>query len=284
MPRTIAPKDRYRSHELSSGVLLGSFHPGGKEGPNHEVLADVPGGQTWSDLLLLGGKDEPFQLLVPDIRMPANQYWPLHWHDCWTVVLIIEGQCCIGDWWMKPGDVFITIPSLEYGPLVSGPQGCRLFEIFAQAHLAPGGYAPEYRDHPTLHGTSAVFIERSALNQRNVGRQILPCDNVPGITKTRLTPELEVNLGDVNDPERGSLKSTSLKANQQLLPAHRYEDWHAVVVLDGTVQIGGQTLGKDDYLTIRPGSRVDAIAAGAQGAQLLELALTARGMKAHALT
>src|SRR5260221_9970291 len=108
MRRTIGPSGKYRSQELYPGVLYESFYPGGKEGPNREVLADVPGGQTWSDLLLLGSKDDPFQMLVPDIRMPPNQYWPLHWHDCWTVVLILEGQCCIGDWWMKPGDVFIT--------------------------------------------------------------------------------------------------------------------------------------------------------------------------------
>jgi hypothetical protein len=277
MRRTISPSGRYRSQEVSPGVLFESFYTGGKQGPNREVLADVPGGQTWSDMLLLGSRDDAFQMLVPDIRMPPNQYWPLHWHDCWTVVLILEGQCCIGDWWMSPGDVFITVPSLEYGPLVSGPQGVRLFEIFGKAHLAPGGYAAEYRDHPTLQGTNAAFFERSALNIRNAGRQILPCEGVAGVTKTHLTDGMLLNLGDSDDPDRGMLKVTQLAAGTRL-PAHQYDDWHAALILDGMLQIGGRSLQRDDYLTIRPGSRVDEIQVGTKGAQLLELARTEKGM------
>lgn len=280
MQRTIVPSGKYYSQELFPGVLHERFYPGGKNGPNGEVLADVPGGQTWSDIVLLGSREDAFQLLLPDIRMPPNQYWPLHWHDAWTVVLLLEGRCCIGDWWMQPGDVFITEPSLEYGPLVSGPQGCRLFEIFAKAHLAPGGYAPEYRDHPTLRGTNAVFAERSTLNKRNDGRQVLPCDGIKGITKTRLSPGAQWDLGEPDDPDRGVMKDTRL-APQQRLPAHRYDDWHAILVFDGTVRIAGRTLGKDDYLVIRPGARVEGLWAGPQGAQLLELARTARGIAAQ---
>ena len=280
MQRTIVPTERYDSQELSPGVRLERFYPGGKNGPNGEVLLATPGGQTWSDTLFIGDPSDAFQMLVPDIRLPANQLWPLHWHDCWTVVLVLEGQCLIGDWWMQPGDVFITEPSLEYGPLVIGPQGCRMFEIFAKAHLSRGGYALEYRDHPTLQHTQAVFAERSPVNKRNEGRQTLPCDGVPGITKTKLFADAEWELGASSDPDRAVLKDTRLSPRQRLKP-HRYEDWHAVVVLAGSLQIAGRTLVRDDYLLIRPNSRVDAIDAGAEGAQLLELSRTARGSVAR---
>jgi hypothetical protein len=267
MQRTIVPARKYFSEALSPGVLLERFHPGGKDGPNGEVLSNTRGGQTWSEMFLLGDQSDAFQMLVPDIRLPANQLWPLHWHDCWTVVLILEGQCLIGDWWMQPGDVFITI----------GPQGCRMFEIFAKAHLARGGYAPEYHDHPTLVGTQAVFTARSSLNERNDGRQILPCDGVRGLTKTRLSSGAQWELGDPGDAERGVIKDTRLAANERIA-AHRHEDWHAIIMLGGSLHVAGKTLEKDSYLVIRPQSQVDELQAGPQGAQLLELSRTARAL------
>ena len=279
MSRAIVASGRHFSEEIAPGVLHESFYPGGVNGPNGEVLSAYPGGQTWSDMLLLGGPEDAFQMLVPDIRLPANQYWPLHWHDCWTVVLVLEGTCSIGDWWMEPGDVFITVPSLEYGPLVIGPQGCRMFEIFAQAHLAPGGYSPEYRDHPTLQGGNSVFFERSELNQRNAGRQILPIDTaeVEGVWKTRLEPGFSWDLGDPSDPDRGLMKYTQLAAGQSI-PAQSYADHHAIIVLDGSVEIGDRTLSRDDFLSIKPDVAVGELKAGPAGAQLLELTRTARGI------
>jgi len=278
MRRVIVPSEKFHSEQLSPGVEWRRFYPGGKDGPNRELHFDTPGGQVWSETFLLGDQKVPFQMLLPDIRLPANQYWPLHWHDCWTAVLVLEGGCLIGDWWMEPGDLFITEPSLEYGPLVIGPYGCRMFEIFAQAHLAPGGYALEYRDHPTLEGTTGkVFLPRSPLNQRNEGRQVLPCEGTKGITKTRLTGGQQWDLGERADPERSVLKDTRLSP-KQCLAAHSRDDWHAFVVLDGSIQIAGRMLVRDDVLTMQPNSRIADIVAGADGAQLLELSRTARGM------
>lgn len=279
MQRIIVPTERFHSEQLLPGVLFERFYPGGKDGPNGELHFDTPGGQGWSESLFLGDQNDAFQMMLPDIRLPANQYWPLHWHDCWTAVVVVEGQCLIGDWWMNPGDLFITEPSLEYGPLVIGPHGCRLFEIFAQAHLSPGGYAPEYSDHPTLDGTRGkLFLERSPINMRNAGRQVLPCDGVKGITKTRLAPGVQWDLGAAGDPDRSILKDTRL-APKERLPAHRYADWHALLILTGTVHIAGRKLVKDDYLVIKPNSLLSDIEAGADGAQLLELSRTSRGMR-----
>src|SRR5580692_8328876 len=85
-------------------------------------------------------------------------------------------------------------------------------------------------------GTSAVFFGRSNINERNAGRQTLPCDNVRGIAKTRLTPDAQWDLGERDDPDRGIVKGTFLGPHRRLA-ARRYEDWHAIVVLEGTLQL-----------------------------------------------
>lgn len=274
--RVIVPQEPFRAETLAPGVTLRQLHPGGKDGPNGEVRFAIPGGQTWSEHVLVGDEACPFQMLVPDIRMPANQLWPLHWHDCWTVVLVLEGACIVGDWLMRPGDVFITEPSIEYGPLLNGPEGCRLLEIFARAHLAAGGYTPELRDHPTLQGGQHVFKERSALNRRNDGRQTLPLAGAPGTWCERFEPGREWSLGAADDPDRGYMRATRLAPGETIAP-HSYGDWRFLLVLDGALEVAGRTVETDGCLVIRPQSRVGEIAAGASGAQLLELARTARG-------
>jgi quercetin dioxygenase-like cupin family protein len=277
--RIITPNGQYRLEEISPGVSVQSLYPGGKNGPNSELLLDTPGGQGWSEAIYLGDQRDAFQMLVPDIRLPANQYWPLHWHDCWTAVLVLEGSCLVGDWWMKPDDLFLTEPSLEYGPLVIGPRGCRLFEIFAQAHLSPGGYSPEYRDHPTLQGTSAVFKQCSPINERNRGRQTLPCDGVEGITKTMMKSGGQWNLGAASDPDRGVMRDTRLEPGQRVA-AHQYGDWHALIVLSGSLNLSGRTLAVDNLLLIQPRRTVADLIAGPEGTRLLELARTSRGLDA----
>jgi hypothetical protein len=283
MPRTIVAAEKYRSEQISPGVLLEQFHPGGKDGPNGEVLSSHPGGQVWSEMVVLGDESDPFQLAIPDIRLPANQLWPLHWHDCWVGIVILEGSCLIGDWWMEPGDVLITGAGLEYGPLLNGPQGCRMFEIFAKLHLQVGGYGPEYRDHPTLQGASAPFnfAERSGVNRRNEGRQTLPLDGVEGFIKGRLVPGAQWDLGDRDDPERGVMRVTRLAPGEKLAP-HACDDWRALLVMDGELQIAGRTVGKDRYLSVRPHSRVEELRAASEGALILEVSRTARGLRRQA--
>lgn len=262
---------------LSPGVSLERIQPGGRFGPAGEVLELFPGGRTWNDGFLIGSMDQPFQMLVPDLRMPANQLWPLHWHDCWIAVIILDGSCIIGDWWMKKGDVLITAAGVEYGPLLNGPEGCQLFEVFARLHEQAGGYGPEYRDHPTLQGTAAVFRERTGVNRRNEGHQLLAMDGVDGITKGHLTPGSQWNLGDANDPERGVLRVVGLAPGERL-PAHRHGDWHAAFVIEGAMSIGDRELSASDVLICQPDAAVAEIVAGPDGALLFEAARTAGGI------
>ncbi len=285
MPRSLVAPRPCLSSEISPGVFLKSFYPGGRLGPNCEVLFDTPGGQAWSDIISLGDESDSFQLCIPDIRMPPNQLWPLHWHDCWVGIVILEGTCLIGDWWMNPGDVMITAAGVEYGPLLNGPRGCRMFEVFAQLHLSGGGYSPEYRDHPTLQnaGRPFNFAERTGVNRRNAGKSTLPIDGVEGIAKGRLTPGHRWELGAPDDPDRGVMSVRRLAPGDHC-PPHQYDDWHSVLVMDGSIRIGDHTVSSDQLVLARPHSPVGGIEAGPDGAKILDISRTARGHEPRTLT
>jgi hypothetical protein len=158
--------------------------------------------------------------------------------------------------------------------------GCQLFEIFAQQHLAPSGYAAEYHDHPTLQIESGappfVFEERSPLNARNAGNQTLPNDGVKGLTKSHLSAGACWDLGEPDDPERGVLLDTRLGAGEQIA-GHSYADWHAIFVLDGGARLVDRDLSKNDALVIEPSALVGQLTAGAEGVHLLEVSRTAAG-------
>jgi hypothetical protein len=262
--------------QIADGIWLDRIQPGGRDGPNREVLASFPGGQVWTDSWALGHAQDSHMLLVPDIRLPANQLWPLHWHDCWIAVVILDGSCLIGDWWMEKGDVLISAAGVEYGPLVIGPSGCQMFEVFAKLHEHAGGYAPEYRDHPTLRGGVHVIKERSPLNRRNEGRSMLPCDGIDGLIKGHLTHGASWNLGPDDDPERGVMGYTGLGAGEEIA-AHGYADWHGLFLLRGSLAMAGVTYEAGSVILAEPHARLNTIVAGPDGADILEMARIAAG-------
>jgi hypothetical protein len=275
--RSMVPAENYLVEQVSPGVTLRRLYPGGKDGPNREVYNDIPGGQTWSESFLLGDASDDFIMLTPDIRMPPNQIWPLHWHDSWTVVVVLEGRCQIGDWYMNPGDAFVAAPSVEYGPLLIGTMGCRLLEVFGDLSLSPGGYSPEYRDHPTLQGGNHVFKEREGDNRRNAGHSMVPVDGAPGMWKTRLAPGWSWDLGDPADPDRSIVACRHLAPGESVAAQSR-GDWYAAMVLDGGFEAGGKSFVVDDVIIAERDAAIPAMVAGAGGAQLLEHFRTARAL------
>jgi hypothetical protein len=83
-------------------------------------------------------------------------------------------------------------------------------------------------------------------------------------------------LGDADDPERGVIFETKLGASESR-PAHSYGDWRAFMVWDGSLEIGGQELTRDDIVIIEPNSEVPAMKAGSDGSHLIEMARTIAG-------
>ena len=261
---------------LAPGVERAWLQPGGKDGPDGIVPAmDQPGGGAWTDVFALGAPDDPWRLLIPDIRMAANQLWPMHWHDCWTAVVVLDGTVMVGDWWMRRGDVLIAPAGVEYGPLLNGPRGCQLLEIFARDVLSPGGYSSEYHDHPTLQflGSPAASMERPPTCAGNAGNQTSPIDRTPGAVRAHLDGLQRLDLGEPDDPERGVLLDRVLRPGEAI-GARRPGDWRASLVLAGAVTVGERTLEADDLLLIEPGAEVPPVMAGPDGAHLVDLART----------
>ncbi|MDG2002225.1 MAG: hypothetical protein P8J20_02740 [Novosphingobium sp.] len=275
--RSMVPDGPFLVEDVAPGVIQRRLYPGGKLGPDEITRNDIPGGQTWSEIVMLGDETDDFIMGLPDIRMPPNQLWPMHWHDCWTVVVALEGKCLVGDWYMEEGDVFIAAPSIEYGPLLIGPMGCRLLEVFGDMALSPGGYGPEYRDHPTLQMGNHVIMPREGVNKRNEGHSCLTVEGTEGMWKSKLEPGWSWDLGDPDDPNRGVMKDTRLAAGETM-PATERGDWYAALVLGGSANVAGKSVVKDDVILAERGSTVPEMTAGADGIHLLEHFRTTRAL------
>ncbi len=270
------------SDTLAPGVTRSRLAPGGKDGPGGIVRdSDQPGGCTWTEMWYLGRPQDEWRMQIPDIRMAPNQMWPLHWHDCWTAVVVLDGSLLMGDWWMRRGDVLIAAPGVEYGLLLNGPGGCQLLEIFARDILSPGGYGEEYRDHPTLVYVKGLettdFFPRPPALVENGSRQVVPVHGTPGLQKGRLDGNGCWNLGDPDDPERGIVFERKLEPGATLPPAS-VSDWRGVLVLDGSMRVGDTPFAANDLLLVEPHARVPAITAGGGGVHLLEMARTAAAL------
>jgi hypothetical protein len=267
---------------VAPGITRSRLLPGGKDGPDGVVRRSTePGGACWTEMWSLGRPEDDWRMMIPDIRMAPNQLWPLHWHDCWTLVVLLDGTLLMGDWWMGRGDVLVAAPGVEYGPLLNGPEGCQLLEIFARDILSPGGYGEEYRDHPTLIYVKGVegtdFFSRPPAPADNGRRQVVPVDGTPGLGKGRLDGNAYWDLGDPGDPERGVAFDRKLPAGATL-PAVSVGEWRALLVLDGSLTVGDTALSTSDLLLVEPDAEVPGITAGTEGANLLELARTAAAL------
>ena len=300
MPVTEQPQSSQHADAVGPGqVNFRRLQSGGRNGPNGEVLREAPGGQVWSDQWVIGAPDSEFQFIVPDIRMPANQFWPQHWHDEWIAVVVLDGTVMLGDWWMKRGDIVVSPENAEYGPLLMGPSGCQLLETFSRSRVG-GGYAEEFRDHPTLSTrekiifamapdmleascgdyvrTGNVFGPRPAGSEQNAGKAVIPNDTVKGLQLGSLSGSGQLwNIGEPDDPLRGAMLDTGYSAGQ-IVPQHRHRDARWVLVMDGSMRVGDQEVARDDILLIEGDVEVPAFTPGPDGVQLLEFVRTIAGL------
>ena len=70
--RTIVPEKDFHSEQIAPGVTFRRLYPGGMAGPNRECYNDTPGGQQWSEAVMLGSPGDAL-IDVPARHSPAAQ-------------------------------------------------------------------------------------------------------------------------------------------------------------------------------------------------------------------
>lgn len=271
---------------IADGITAFALDPGGRFGPDRVVIDNKePGGGIWGGGWTLGPGLErgPESLLVAEVRMPPNQYWPPHWHADWIAVLVWDGTILFGDHWLSRGDVLISPAMAEYGPLLNGPEGCQIFEIFSRGPT-DATYALDYHDHPTLEfvqsrktGRPTDFGERPPGSIGKPGNQITPLLDIPGLVLGRFDGTGRWDLGESSNPDRGVVVERKLGPSESLALAP-YSDWHSYLVFEGDGDVGGRKIVRDDVLMGEPGATFPTLTAGPEGLHLIEFARSASSL------
>ena len=76
--RSMVPSEHFHEEEIAPGVTFRRLYPGGMAGPNRECYWDTPGGQQFSEAVMLGQEGDDVIMCLPDIRLPPNQILPMH--------------------------------------------------------------------------------------------------------------------------------------------------------------------------------------------------------------
>jgi ChrR Cupin-like domain len=84
-------------------------------------------------LHVLGEEDDLSAPIVEMLRLPPNYVLSRHFHTSHRLEIVLQGSVTIEDRTFGPGDIFITKPNEEYGPLTAGPEGCLSAEIFSDS-------------------------------------------------------------------------------------------------------------------------------------------------------
>jgi hypothetical protein len=84
-------------------------------------------------LHVLGEEDDESAAVIEMLRLPPNYVLSRHHHTSHRFEVVIQGSVTVGDTTFGPGDIFITKPNEEYGPLTAGPEGCLSVEMFSDS-------------------------------------------------------------------------------------------------------------------------------------------------------
>lgn len=76
--------------------------------------------------------DDPNGAVVMVVNMRPDIEFPAHFHITDQVAIVIEGSFCVGRTWYGPGSIRLQDADSVYGPVKSGPEGCKIIGVFAE--------------------------------------------------------------------------------------------------------------------------------------------------------
>ena len=84
-------------------------------------------------LHVLGDEADESAPVIELLRLPPGYVLSRHHHSSNRFEIVIQGSVTIGDTTLRAGDVFITAPGEDYGPLMAGPDGVFCVEMFSDS-------------------------------------------------------------------------------------------------------------------------------------------------------
>lgn len=93
-------------------------------------FAELPNGARAAKFTLAEEQGRDGAPTVFLVEFPPNCYVAPHKHDCDYCEIVLEGTQQVTRTWHKPGDIRIVKAGTAYGPLVAGPEGCKVLVIF----------------------------------------------------------------------------------------------------------------------------------------------------------
>ena len=107
---------------------------------------------------------------------------------------------------------------------------------------------------------------------------MLRVDGTSGMWKAKLEPGWSQDLGEAGDPDRGIVRDGRV-ASGKVRASRQAGDAAGFLVIDGSLEVLGRTLVRDDVLTVERGAEFPELKGGPEGVQLIEFARTARGIE-----
>lgn len=197
------------------------------------------------------------------IEQPPGSCLRTHFHAQNEFQLVVRGSGTLGPHALSPGLIHYATAYTGYGPLVAGPEGLSYFTIRA-VYEAGAFLIPEHRE----------MLQRGPKHQFHAG-PVLPNDGSidhPSVLAAQFPKLLATN-------PNGSATASFIRlgaGGQACLPRFPLSVAQFVLVLDGELQCGAQTLGVWESLArIEPNMQWQ-VSAGVTGAVAVVLALDAR--------
>ncbi|WP_156909420.1 hypothetical protein [Ottowia thiooxydans] len=197
------------------------------------------------------------------VEQPPGSCLRTHFHAQNEFQVVVQGSGTLGPHALSPGLIHYATAYTGYGPLVAGPEGLSYFTI--RAVFEAGAYfIPEHRE----------MLQRGPRHQFHAG-PVVPTDGAP----------MHLNAHEAQVPEPlaanadGSASAAAIRLGpgaQACLPAFSLSVAQFVLVLEGELQCGNQTLGAWESLARTERDAELYVSAGAAGALAVVLALDAR--------
>jgi hypothetical protein len=89
------------------------------------------------------GPEDPHGPCMLAVNMRPDIYFAAHYHKSDQIAVVLEGAFRVGRTWYGPGSIRVQEEGAVYGPVQSGPEGCKIVGFFADRSDVADHHASE---------------------------------------------------------------------------------------------------------------------------------------------